>query len=79
LYFNNKSSNRNNPSKVLVLKVFLASFFYGVLIEIAQSLFTTTRKGDVLDVIANTTGALGAVSILVLWGHYFTNKDIQIK
>ena len=79
LYFNNKPSNSNKSSKALVLKVFLASFFYGVFIEIAQSLFTTTRKGDLLDVIANTTGALGAVFILVLWGHYFTKKDIQIK
>lgn len=79
LYFNNKPLNSNKSSIALVTKVFFVAVLYGIGIEIAQSLFTTTRKGDVLDVIANTSGALGAVFILVLWGHYFIKKDIQIK
>ena len=45
----------------------LFSFFYGIAIEIMQGLFTTTRSADVLDVLANVTGAiLASVTILVL-------------
>ncbi len=45
----------------------LFSFFYGIGIEIMQGLFTDTRSADVLDVLANITGAiLASVAILVL-------------
>jgi VanZ family protein len=45
----------------------LFSFFYGIGIEIMQGLFTDTRSADVLDVLANVTGAiLASVAILVL-------------
>ncbi|MCE5347937.1 MAG: VanZ family protein [Bacteroidales bacterium] len=40
--------------------------FYGVLMEILQAVFTTSRSGSIYDVIANLTGIL--VSILIwLW------------
>ncbi len=55
-----------NENKYALFKAFLFSFFFGVAIEIAQYLFTTTRNGDVLDVIANTNGALMAVLLIFI-------------
>ena len=52
--------NYNN----LVTKTFFLSLSYGVLIEIAQQLFTKTRQADVLDVLANITGAILAVILI---------------
>ena len=52
------------------------SFIFGIMIEIAQSLFTTTRKGDFLDVLANTTGAVIAVGVLF---YYFKNKNLDLE
>lgn len=40
------------------------SFLFGFLIEIAQFLFTKTRGFDLLDVLANTTGAFVAVLLI---------------
>ncbi|WP_348797645.1 VanZ family protein [Flavobacterium adhaerens] len=36
---------------------FMVSFFFGILIEILQQTFTTTRQADALDVVANLVGA----------------------
>lgn len=44
--------------KKIFMISFLLSFCFGVTIEILQSLLTTTRSGDVIDVLANTTGAI---------------------
>jgi VanZ family protein len=60
----------------LILVCFSFSVIFGILIEIAQSLFTTTRNGDVLDVLSNTTGAFIAVGVLV---YYFKNKNLFPK
>jgi VanZ family protein len=51
---------------------FSLSLLFGIAIEIAQSTLTTTRKGDVSDVLANATGALVAVGVLFF---YFKEKD----
>lgn len=63
-----------NVKKVEIKKsfivVFLASLFFGIVIEIAQTLFTATRKGDVLDVLANTSGAIIAILVLILCNTY---------
>jgi VanZ family protein len=48
-----------------VLVVGLASFFYGVIIEVAQALFTMTRKADVVDVFANSVGTIAACFVAV--------------
>ena len=48
----------------LVTKTFFLSLTYGVLIEIAQQLFTKTRQADILDVLANITGAILAVILI---------------
>jgi VanZ family protein len=42
------------------------SVIYGIAIEIAQLLFTTTRSADVLDVVANMLGAIAGVSVIAL-------------
>jgi VanZ family protein len=63
------------PIKKRLSIVFVFSLVFGILIEIAQSLFTTSRSGDVLDVLANTTGALLACSVLI---YYFKRKNIKL-
>lgn len=79
LYFKNKPSKTNPSLNSLVIKVFVASVVYGIGIEIAQSVFTTTRKGDVMDVIANTTGALFAVVIVKLWSRFYLKEHNKMK
>jgi VanZ family protein len=61
-----------NINRKKILKVLIASFLFGVLIEIFQGCFTTTRQADVMDVLANTIGAISA-GILI----YFIIKRIK--
>jgi VanZ family protein len=42
------------------------SLMYGILIEFLQETLTTTRHADILDVIANLTGALTAFLVFVM-------------
>ena len=70
LYFNYK--NQINSIKLAIL-IFISSFLFGVLIELAQRVFTTTRKGDFLDVLSNATGAFSALTILLIY--IFTFKE----
>ncbi len=63
LYFKHKFVN----VKKALIQAFLFSFIYGILIEIAQGLFTTTRSADILDVVANTTGAFLVVCIVMFF------------
>lgn len=58
----------------IILRVFIASFLYGVLIEIAQELFTTTRHADLYDVAANLSGAFTAVSVIMIGRFYLKRK-----
>ena len=51
--------------KPLIFSV-VFSFVFGITIEILQQLVTTTRSADVLDVLANTTGAILAVFVVVI-------------
>ncbi|MBU3680335.1 MAG: VanZ family protein [Flavobacterium sp.] len=50
-----------------VLLVFAFSFIFGIGIELSQAYFTSNRKADVLDVAANTTGALTALSFMLIY------------
>jgi len=43
-----------NKTKLIVL---FSAIGYGILMEICQGLFTTTRTADILDVLANSFGA----------------------
>jgi len=75
-YFFKKESEIKTSLNKLLVKVFLASLLYGISIEIAQSLFTETRKADVLDVMANATGAIFAVLTLILYWKNSLKKKI---
>jgi VanZ family protein len=57
---------QNGSHRKVLLRIFLTSLIYGILIEIAQGLFTTTRTADVTDVLANTAGAMIAAAIILL-------------
>ena len=58
-----------------VLKVFCVSVAYGILIEFLQGAFTATRKADIMDVLANATGATIAVIALLYYKHFNKNKN----
>jgi VanZ family protein len=72
LYFK-KQFTKTKFQKVMWFS-FGFSLVFGIMIEIAQSLFTITRNGDVLDVLANTTGAVIAVITLT----YSYSKKINL-
>ena len=53
LFLNKK--NPNSKNKIVVLS---SAIGFGILMEICQGLFTTTRTPDILDVLANSIGAI---------------------
>lgn len=69
LYFKSR-----NPIKTAIIKAFFLAVGFGIWIEIAQYLFTTTRRADVLDALANTFGASIAVILILI-----VNKSIKPK
>ncbi|MES2747777.1 MAG: VanZ family protein [Bacteroidota bacterium] len=69
LWFHVKKSG-NNYKKTSVV-VFLIAIGYGLLMELFQSVFTTTRKADIFDVIANSSGALAGLFFI---SYRFLNK-----
>ncbi|KDN56833.1 VanZ family protein [Flavobacterium seoulense] len=50
-------------SKILWI-VFLLSLGFGITVELFQNYFTIYRSGDVLDVLANTSGSLLAILMI---------------
>lgn len=54
--------------KALISAV-LFSFLYGVGIELIQTFFTTSRSGDVMDVLANFIGSLMGVAVVTLYAN----------
>lgn len=67
----------NSPNFIKPLRLsFVLSVFFGVGIEILQELCTTTRKGDVIDVLANMTGATLAVCVILIYGKYCSFDEI---
>lgn len=46
--------------------VLFIAIFYGILMEIFQGIFTTTRQPNVYDVLANTTGAIVGYFLMTL-------------
>ena len=53
--------------KFLKYYITLACVFYGIIIEVFQSILTSYRTGDYLDAIANSLGALLALLIFTLY------------
>lgn len=47
-----------------VIIVACSIFVYGIIIEVFQEQFTTSRTADVLDVVANTTGLLAGLLVI---------------
>ena len=56
-----------NRFKPLIIS-FLFSVLFGLGIEIAQELLTETRHADILDFLANVSGATLAVGFVLLYG-----------
>jgi VanZ family protein len=49
---------------------FLLSLFFGIAIELIQEFFTTTRSAEVIDELANLSGAILAVIAIILLNKY---------
>lgn len=64
--------------KKTLIYAFLFSLLFGILIEVAQAIFTTTRKADILDVLANSLGGLFAV-ISILASMNLKTRILQNK
>ncbi|MCF6131070.1 VanZ family protein [Flavobacterium wongokense] len=61
--------SRQKWNQIELKRIFIVVLFsigYGILIEILQELVTTTRHADILDVLANFTGAMIAFLTFVL-------------
>ncbi|MFV5688705.1 VanZ family protein [Flavobacterium sp. ZT3R25] len=68
-FFFKKQLNSLTIFKPLLLS-FMFSIFFGIAIEIVQTLFTTTRKGDFFDVVANLLGAILAICVILFFNRY---------
>lgn len=68
----------NKKYKFIVLKslsiVVLMSISFGVLIELLQTFYTSTRSGDFLDVLFNTFGAILASISILMYKRVFSKK-----
>lgn len=78
LYFIIKQPENRNTIHKTVLRVFIASVLYGILIEIAQGLFTKTRGADIFDVFANSTGSVFGAFAILLYTFYLFKKKSEI-
>jgi VanZ family protein len=74
LYLNSKDKIVNYKTPVIL---FFVSLVFGILVELSQQIFTTSRKGDLLDVISNSIGAFTAILFLLLFQYYSNNKKIK--
>lgn len=54
-----------------IIIVALIPVFFGALMELMQSGFTTTRKADILDIMFNTAGTATAVCIWLFLTPYY--------
>jgi VanZ family protein len=57
---------KNKAELKSIVKVFIVSLLYGILIEFLQETLTTTRHADIYDVMANATGATTALGLFLL-------------
>ena len=63
-----ENSHKNKGTVIgQFLLIFIIASAFGGLMELGQAYLTTTRHGDLLDVYANSFGALCAVAILFLF------------
>ena len=71
LYFKSSIKIINYKTSVIL---FFTSLIFGILIEWSQKAFTTSRNGDILDVISNISGAFTALVILLSVQYYSNNR-----
>lgn len=64
LFFKKKLENSGSYNAMIISIVL--SFFFGIFVELLQQYFTTTRSGDILDIIANLFGAILAIASVIL-------------
>ncbi|HWR94806.1 MAG TPA: VanZ family protein [Flavobacterium sp.] len=62
LYFNKKREIKN-----IYLKLFFSALIFGSIIEIAQEMFTSLRHADIYDVLANVTGTIFAIVMILFY------------
>jgi len=62
--------NQNDIDFKKIRFIIISSICYGILIEMLQEVFTTTRHADIFDVLANLTGAIMALFIFFLIKKY---------
>jgi len=73
IIFENRKIIINNSQLLLIA---LIPFFYGILLEILQSLLTLTRTGSFFDALADGTGILLSI-LLWLWIKSRINEKIR--
>jgi VanZ family protein len=60
-----------NRKKMMFSAIYIVAalipFFYGILMEFLQEFITTTRSGNIYDVIFNTAGIIASISIWLLF------------
>ncbi|MEM8521998.1 VanZ family protein [Flavobacterium sp. PL12] len=66
LFFRSKLVSKSSITPLLFS--FFFSVLFGIGIEVAQNLMTTTRQADVYDVLANMTGATLSLLLIILFG-----------
>jgi VanZ family protein len=72
-YLNSKTKITNYKAPVIL---FFVSMVFGIVIEFSQQAFTTSRNGDILDVISNVSGAFIALITLLLFQYFRKNSKI---
>lgn len=65
LFADIKKDNKNISNTKALLLVFLISLFYGIIIEILQSVLTINRSAELLDILANMLGVLTGVFLQI--------------
>jgi len=64
---------KHSNSKKMHWIVLFSSISFGILMEICQGVFTTSRKPDVMDVVANSLGAIfGLIFFKIILNKYKT-------
>lgn len=66
-------------NRFALLKGFLFSVFFGIIIELFQLYFIETRQGDVKDIIANCSGALGAIIVVRIFIFFRDKNNPSLK
>ncbi len=64
----------NNVRQLLLIS--LIPLFYGILMEVLQSVLTTSRTGDIFDVLFNTIGIFTSL-LLSIWINPFMKGMIK--